>query len=587
MNNKIFKWLQVAFVGTIVFCGFTACADDHFDIKPEVEGRKTLWENISSNEDLSEFADLLQRINYSKSEGVTTIETYADLFSGNQTFTVWAPKNGTFEYAKYDALLNTGEPADAYVVEQELIRNSMTRFSHLVLGDDSTRLLLFNGKNAMFRSKDATIKGQQIVNANIGSTNGVLHVINGAIAYQPNIYEFLATREDLDSVNTFIKSFQEILFDEILSTQGPTVNGQVTWVDSIFMTSNMYFNYLGTDLTREDSVYAMIVPTNNAWDEALKKIRPYYVYKNSYKQDVATVTPEGKDTLITGVETKFSEEELDSIVNFRVKNAISQNLVFNINAQHGLNHTQFGVEGACDSLISTSGTVFYNPYSARLFNGAEPIEVSNGYAYVVDAFNYRPSDSWAEDLEVEAESGLNLESADRNTNPSRESFSIVVSGLESDTTIKYSALVMSPKSTSVHPGATFILRDVLSCKYDIYVLVGYNTADNKPNKFQVTLAYDEASKRNNNKRLTNDNEYDTDNYNTSYFSNRPPYVDEFGEVRYVDSVLVAKDFEFPICYEGLSDAYVALTVKGYFKTNEKNKYSRELRIDKIVLKAKE
>lgn len=591
MNNKIYKWLQGALVCTAAICGFTACADDHFDIKPEVEGRKTLWENISSNEELSEFADLLQRINYSKSEGVTTVETYADLFSGNQTFTVWAPKNGSFDYEKYDALLKTGEASDAYKVEQELVRNSMTRFSHLVLGEDSTRLLLFSGKNAMFRSKNSTIKGQQIVQANIGSTNGVLHVVDGAIAYQPNMYEFLATRQDIDSVNTFIRSFHEIEFDEMLSTQGPTVNGQITWVDSVFQTANMYFSYLGTNLTREDSAYAMIIPTNDAWTATLEKVKPYFVYKNNYKQDVATVTPEGKDTLIEGVETKFSDEELDSIVNFRIKNAISQNLVFNINAQHGYDYTQFGVEGACDSLVSTAGTAFYNPYSARLFNGAEPIEVSNGYAYVVDKFNYRASDSWAEELEIEAELGDNLETADRNTISGRETSSVIASyefnGVEKDTTIKFTSYVMTPSSSSVHPGATFILRDLLSCKYDIYVLVAYNFDDNKPNKFQATLAYDEPTKRNNNKRLKNYNEDDTDNYNTNYFSNKAPYVDENGEYRLIDSVLVAEDFEFPVCYKGLDNAYATLTIKGYFKSTEKNKYSREIKIDKIVLKSKE
>ena len=101
------------------------------------------------------------------------------------------------------------------------------------------------------------------------------------------------------------------------------------------------------------------------------------------------------------------------------------------------------------------------------------------------------------------------------------------------------------------------------------------------------MAYDEPTKRNNNKRLKNENEDDPDNYNTNYFSNKSPYVDENGEFRLVDSVLVAKDFEFPVCYRGLTDAYATLTIKGYFKSTEKNKYSREIHIDKIVLKAKE
>ena len=591
MNSKYFRWLGGALVCVAVVFGMVSCADDHFDINPEVTGRKTLWENISTNEQLTEFADLLQRINYSKSEGVTTVETYADLFNGNQTFTVWAPKNGSFDYAKYDELLKSGLPEDAYKVEQELVRNSMTRFSHLMVGSDSVRLLMFNGKSVFFNKQKATIKGQSVITPNIGSTNGVLHIVDGSIAYQPNIYEYMTTRSDLDSINTFMRKFHEVVFDEDLSTAGPTVNGQITWVDSIFYTRNTYFSYLGTNLTREDSAYAMILPTNNAWKAALDKVKNYYVYKEKYKQDVATVTESGKDTLIDGVETVFTQEELDSIVNFRTKNAISQNLVFNINAQKGYDYTMFGVEGKCDSLVSTYGTVFYDPYSARLFDGASPIEVSNGYAYVVDNFNYRPQDSWAEDKIIEADLNYNLETADKNTIPSLETSVVNMTyeynGVPKDTTIRCTSLMMKERSGSVHPGATFILRNLLSCKYDIYVLVTYNLNEGKPNKFKATLAYDELKRRNNNKALKNPNADDEDNYKTNYFSNKVPYVNENGQYQFVDSVLVAEDFEFPVCYEGISNAYATLTIQGYFKTSEKNKYSRNLLIDKIVLKAKE
>lgn len=585
MKNKFFKWLKAALPCAIVFCGLHACSDDHFEISNDVKGRKTLWENISSNSDLSEFADLLKRVKYTKSGGTTTVETYADIFNGSQTFTIWAPKNGTFDYAKYDELLKTGDASDAYKVEQELVRNSMTRFSHVMTGSDSVRLLMFNGKNAMFNKQKSTMKGKSIVTPNIGATNGVLHIVDGAIEFQPNIYEFMATRQELDSVNAFIAGFQKIVFDESQSTPGPTVNGQVTWVDSIFRTTNAYFSYLGTDLTREDSAYAMILPTNAAWESALEKVKKYYVYKTSYKQDVASVTPEGKDTTIEGVETKFTEEELDSIINFRAKNAISRNLVFNMNAQKGNNYLDYGVEGACDSLVSTSGTVFYDPNSARLFNGVSPIEVSNGYAYIVDQFNYQASDSWANEKIIEAELGNNIEAADRNTNPGRvtNSYSIEYdyNGVIKDTTIRYTALELKPKSQAVQPGATFILRNLLSCKYDIYVLVAFNNAEGKPNQFKATLAYDEPSRRVSNKALKNPLN------KGNYFSNKEPYVDEMGQYRQVDSVLVAEDFEFPVCYEGLSNAYATLKIQGYFRNSDKSKYSREIRIDKIVLKAKE
>lgn len=594
MNRKFNRWLKGALVGTAVIAGFASCADDHFDINPSVAGRNTLWENISSNQDLSEFADILQRVRYSKSEGITTVETYADLFSNNQTFTVWAPKNGTFDYTKYDALLDTQDPLDAYRVEQELIRNSMVRFSYVMTGSDSIRLKMFNNKTAVFNCGTATMKGQKILTPNVGSSNGILHIVDGAVAYQPNMYEYISSAEGLDSLYAFLSKYQKTEFSEALSTSGPTVDGLVTWVDSVFVTNNEFLNGIRAYLTREDSSYVMVMPTNEAWITALNNTKKYYNYKISYNQDVATTTPEGKDTLISGVKTEFTQLELDSLVEYRAKAAIASNLVFNANAQWGKSHSDFAVEGACDSLESTAGRVFHDPFSARLFAGASPAEVSNGYAYIVNSFNYRPEDSWAKEKIYETENFAVLESADANclANTVSERVSDFTAledsfGIEAiDTVISYTAFQMSPKTSTSNPGATFMLKNTLSCKYDIYVLLAYNSYDNKPNKFQVSLAYDTESKREKNERLKNPNEAD-ENYGSTYFVNKAPYIDESGRPHLVDSVLVAKDFELPICYEGLDNAYVTINIKSNLRSSERNKYSRELLIDKIVLKAKE
>ncbi len=70
------------------------------------------------------------------------------------------------------------------------------------------------------------------------------------------------------------------------------------------------------------------------------------------------------------------------------------------------------------------------------------------------------------------------------------------------------------------------------------------------------------------------------------FENRPPRI-ENGQLVYVDSILVAKDFEFPVCYYGLNDAYATLRLNSYVTSRQTSQYSREMWIDQIVLKAKE
>ena len=74
-----------------------------------------------------------------------------------------------------------------------------------------------------------------------------------------------------------MKSYNEIRFDEINSAQGPTVNGQVTYLDSVINEYNEWFGRIG-QLNREDSSYTMFAPTNKAWAEAYEVAKTYFVY---------------------------------------------------------------------------------------------------------------------------------------------------------------------------------------------------------------------------------------------------------------------------------------------------------------------
>jgi len=594
MNNKHYKWLSGAFAAMSLAIVTLSCTDDHFDINPEVSGKQSLWENIESNSNLSEFADILNRVYYSKSEGSSTPQTYADLFSNDQTFTIWAPQNGTFNYSYYDSLLNTGTTANAYKVEKELIRNSMTRFTHQLVGSDVTDLEMFNSKTCLFDCGNATMGGKSITTANIGANNGVLHILNGAIDYNPNLYEYMATRSDLDSLNTFIKGYEKVEFDENSSTQGPTVNGNITWVDSVTYVSNDYFYMLQAYLNREDSNYAMIMPTNEVWSETLEKTRGFYNYRNEYVQSITTTDDTGNSTS-SSVTTTLTNEELDSMVNLYSKNAIIQRFVFNANSQFGHSYEDFSVVGACDSLKSTVGTVFYDPLSAELFDGASPVECSNGYAYVVNHFNLPADKAWAQEKRVEAEYTRNIENNTgctlTQTSIKDDVYYIDADSNLADTTIDLRVMRTVQSTSSSNPTVTFKLQNTLSCKYDIYVLMAYNTNAMLPNLFRAQIAYHKGDE--NKSSVTNENltvpasAEATGHGSGRNFTNLAPHLDENGKYQYIDSILVAEDFEFPVCYYGLDNAYVTLKLTSYVTSKQTSTYSREMWIDKIVLKAKE
>lgn len=623
MNIKSTRWLSGAMMSAVLATGFTACTDDHFDITPDVLGKSTIWENIKSKPELSEYAEILQSVKYSQSEEKATPETYADVLNGDQTFTVWAPVNGSFPYAYYKSLLASGNRDSIYKVEKELIRNNMTRFAQIVNGKDSVKLNLFNSKSAWLNYANQTIKSSKMTTPNIGSSNGVLHIVDKPVGYQYNLYEFMATRPELDSLNSFIKSYQTLEFDPNSSTQGPTIDGVITYVDSMTYISNSYTSrLLKAFIEREDSNYVMVMPTNQAWKNTLEKTKNYFKYKSSYKQDVNTQTENGKDTLISGVETVYTDAELDSLVNLRSKDAITHNLAFNANWQYeGIPITSIAAiraaDARMDSLRTTSGTKFKKLGTKNLTNGsnvletksfadmfgnADPIETSNGYAYIVNDFNY-PTTTYAPTLDYEGQRycesydnqciiGYTTKTYDNDFN---RYYATTEDGTVSalrDSTYKYSYIVLGPKSSTSNPGAFFKISDVLSCKYDISVVIGYNTDYDLPNKFRAYISYDNETKRFNNEALKNPNEDAFDQkganiFNTNYFVNKKPQVDANGVINYTDTICIAKDFEFPVCYYGLKDAYPVIQIKSNFTSSEKALYSREIWVHALILKAKE
>ena len=58
-------------------------------------------------------------------------------------------------------------------------------------------------------------------------------------------------------------------------------------------------------------------------------------------------------------------------------------------------------------------------------------------------------------------------------------------------------------------------------------------------------------------------------------------------VEYNDTICLARDLEFPISYYGLDNAYPTLYLKSNFKSNDKDKYSRNIWVNAIILKPKE
>ena len=598
MNKKIIFILAGVVLTAMTSLTMTSCDDDHFTVDPTIAGKGNVWENISQTPELSEFASILKRVYFSTSENTVTTQTYADLISHDQTFTVWAPKNGTFNYEIWNRMLESGDRKQIYEVETQLIRNCMTRYSHVLNGNKQENITFFNSKKGVFDCAARTINGVNITDANLGCNNGVLHITDGPVVYMPNLYEYINSQSNLTQLSTFLKQYEKEEFNEAASTQGPTIDGNITWVDSITYLTNTYFNgrYLDAYINREDSNYVMILPTDECWNAEYEKMNSYYNYVPTYIQSVTTVSVSGS-TITESTErltTTFTDEELDSIKHFRTCDAIARNLCFNHNYQFGHDYKDMVTEGACDSIQSTSGLIFYDPASAALFDNVEPVQLSNGYAYVVDNFKYNLKDTWLDEVKYEAE--RNYESyeyctIDRNRiyidNPWRyvemESED-AVPFTPTDTVIETTAITLNPQRATSNTSVLIKAPNTLSCKYDIVAVMVYNIDKMLPYQFRAYVNYHNAKQTQDRVQLM---PIEGVNGTDKLFRTKKPHVDEKGMLQFNDSVLLAQDFEFPVCYYGLSDAYVTVQLQSNISSRDRSFYTNEIIVDKIIFIPKE
>ena len=169
MNSKINRRQLIGFSFIICQLSFSAmlvaCSDwdDHYEADSSIlsSQQSTLWENISSNGQLSQFAALLKKTGYDQ------------VLSATQTYTVWAPQNGSFDY---DALSSMSDAR----VQREFVMNHIARNNYPASGTVDERVYTLNEKLMFFDgSMPYAIQGVGLSQPNISSRNGTLHMLDG------------------------------------------------------------------------------------------------------------------------------------------------------------------------------------------------------------------------------------------------------------------------------------------------------------------------------------------------------------------------------------------------------------------------
>ncbi len=486
--------IKAGLLGAAVLLGFTACTDDHFDIQPStVSGSNTIWQNVEANADLDSVAMILRRCKVMKSQtDKSAKQTYAELLATSQQLTAWLPKNGTFNAKQYLDELDSAAVLRAkdemagtraeYDVANRFARNHIARFNYESnMGEQ--RIALMNSKIVNYNAGEGTFNGVKLdaANANILSSNGMLHVLDGESQFAYNIFERLQVDSRFAKIYGDIDKYNVYTFSSSSSTQGSmNHNGSMEYVDSVWTRTNSLMTGAWLDkLTDEDSLYVSVIPTDAAYEAARQKIHGLFKYAKNYnyawdasKRDW---TNKGTNAL------KFNTDSLTTYnVTSRILSASSFSVGYNSegpvttsNPQAFLNHVL-----TADSLNSNARLVIYNKDKGNvnpIFDGQtadDAIKASNGYIFAVDNYNYDPSYSFIQKMNINGHNtsqvtGSTSEQAQYVTlNNENQNAEVNVDALGVDNFYYY-----FPVSGNSQLNIDFKLNNVLSTKYKISIVL--------------------------------------------------------------------------------------------------------------------
>lgn len=589
--------VKAGLLGAAVLLGFTACTDDHFDIQPStVSGSNTIWQNVEANADLDSVAMILRRCKVMKSQtDKAAQQTYAELLATSQQLTAWLPKNGTFNAKQYLDELDSAAVLRAkdemagtraeYDVANRFARNHIARFNYESnMGEQ--RIALMNSKIVNYNAGEGTFNGVKLdaANANVLSSNGMLHVLDGESQFAYNVFERLQVDSRFAKIYGDIDKYNVYTFSASSSTQGSmNHNGSMEYVDSVWSRTNSLISDARlNDLTDEDSLFVSVIPTDAAYEAARQKLQGLFKYAKSYNyawdESKRDWTNKGTNAL------KFNTDSLTTYnVTDRILSASSFSVGYNSegpvttsNPQAFLNHVL-----TADSLNTNVGLVIYNKDKGNvnpIFDGQtadDAIKASNGYIFAVDNYNYDPSYSFIQKINI---NGRNTAQVTGST--SEQAQYVTLDNENQNAEVNVDALGVDnfyyyfPVSGNSQLNIDFKLNRVISTKYKISIVL-------LPNRVNINNIRTEEDGTVIEEKPVFDVQIRDDKGSVIGKAVKNVSVDQ----NKVEKKVLWEEFEFPYAYYGLPSGYESfpvLRISMSYAQQRKGK-CKALSIAKVIL----
>jgi len=487
------KKYNIFYCLSAVLLASASCTDwnDHYQVPTSDAGNETtIWQALCNNPKLSNFKEAVLYCGYDVA------------LDGAQMFSVFAPTNDVFTAERLDSVKNVYKQDKVQGVKDkenravtEFIQNHIALYNtsvDAVNGATSLTLSMMNGKNRELTS--TTFGGIQMNTVNERHQNGILYSLDGMASYEPNIYEFMETRQDLDSIRSFIYNpkYNVEVFSPSESVPGEIIDGKTHYLDSVTHVRNELFNsWLRAQLTSEDSVYLMVMPNNDVWKEQLEKISKYYVYEKTAQNRDSFSYFFPRWDIISGTVFSKKVNPDDQI----------QDTAFSTNGVKYKDRyptyklsEKAGDEGT--SVTYSYEKKFYQydkPFATGgIFDGTEEQKVSNGKVYIANKWNFPDERRFLRDIVMEAEAAGTIDSVDEKSTATPEELILTEQNPAYNKVSGNKIMAIQP--LSLGQSKTFLTVDnVLSnVKYDAYIVL--HSAVGMPTSIQATVSYYDSEK---------------------------------------------------------------------------------------------
>lgn len=596
-TDKLKKMMMVA--GGLLVAA--SCSDyDDFNTVPvmtDPAAEKTLWENISENENLTDFAAVLKRLGYDK------------VLNTSHTYTVWAPVNGSFDLGELELMSDEK-------VEKEFLKNMIADYAHQETDINDTVVYMLNEKLLKFSGKhtgELTFDGQAIFpNStnqqvyNYPCVNGLLYTTAAPALFRYNGYEYISeTAGVADSLLKYVKKYENIRLDESASVKGEIRDGVQHYDDSVLIVSNTLIrNTLRARLESEDSLYTVLIPTNGAWTSSYDRIASYYKYiptltyqdlgnpdlgdtkggtTTAYKETAGATTTSLTAAPVDAPIQVTEEYWTDSITKrWLVNNLIfsENNVKYNGKFTTGISFTEK------DTLCSTTRNYLTNPSLLESVT-EELVTLSNGHARIINGYPFLPEETYAPVIRsrkvgrVVTAQGYSVTNVRMIGTPSPQ-----ICVLDKPTEQFAYVRTELPDNSTFAPELDFYLDDVLSTTYDIYAVIipawldsDVALEERKPYTLFFDINYTDAD----NKQVEGRFDGETVQFGSkSKLKKMDPFL--VGQDK-VDTVKLGR-VTFPVCYAGTDarpNIKVMHSVSSFLKSN-KAKYEQVLRVANIIMR---